>query len=82
MSEMAKMRYPRIPDADNSLRDIVTHRAEELYGIPLPDEIAERIEWELQAVENVGTASIYLLLKKAVECVGLQPEEMIVKCRR
>mgnify|MGYP004691673961 FL=1 len=79
MSEMAKMRYPRIPDADNSLRDIVTHRAEELYGIPLPDEIAERIEWELQAVENVGTASIYLLLKKAVECVRLQPEEMIVE---
>ena len=79
MSEMAKMRYPRIPDADNSLRDIVTHRAEELYGIPLPDEIAERIEWELQAVENVGNASIYLLLKKAVECVRLQPEEMIVE---
>lgn len=79
MSEMAKMKYPMISEADALLRKSVVHRAEELYGSRLPDEIADRIEWELQAVKNVGNASIYLLLKMAVESVGLQPEEMIVE---
>ncbi len=79
MSEMTNIKYPLIPDADDSLKKIVVHRAEELYGCPLPDEISDRIEWELQAVKNVGNASIYLLLKKAAEGVGLRPEEMIVE---
>lgn len=79
MSEMTNIKYPLIPDADSYLKDIVVHRAEELYGCPLPDEISDRIEWELQAVKNAGNATIYLLLKKAVEGVGLQPEEMIVE---
>ena len=79
MSEMAKMKYPMISEADALLRKSVVHRAEELSGSRLPDEIADRIEWELQAVKNVGNASIYLLLKMAVESVGLQPEEMIVE---
>ena len=79
MSEMTNIKYPLIPDADSSLKEIVVHRAEELYGCPLPDEISDRIEWELQAVKNAGNATIYLLLKKAVEGVGLQPEEMIVE---
>ena len=79
MSEMTNIKYPLISDADSSLKEIVVHRAEELYGYPLPDEISDRIEWELQAVKNAGNASIYLLLKKAVEGAGLQPEEMIVE---
>ena len=79
MSAMANIKYPLIPDADDSLKKIVVHRAEELYGCPLPDEISDRIEWELQAVKNAGNASIYLLLKKATEGAGLRPEEMIVE---
>ena len=79
MSEMTNIKYPLISDADSSLKEIVLHRAEELYGYPLLDEISDWIEWELQAVKNAGNASIYLLLKKAVEGAGLQPEEMIVE---
>lgn len=79
MSEMTNIKYPLISDADSSLKEIVVHRAEELYGYPLSDEISDRIEWELQAVKNAGNATIYLLLKKVVEGVGLQPEEMIVE---
>lgn len=79
MSEMTNIKYPLIPNADDSLKKIVVHGAEKLYGCPLPDEISDRIEWELQAVKNAGNASIYLLLKNAAEGVGLRPEEMIVE---
>ena len=58
MSEMTNIKYPLIPDADSSLKEIVVYRAEELYGCPLPDEISDRIEWELQAVKNAGNATI------------------------
>lgn len=68
--------HPYIEDSDIRLRDICTKRAKELYGETIPDEIAARINWELDAIYRTGTAYSFILHKELMEQNNLTSEDV------
>lgn len=58
---------PQIPGADEAIRNMAYHRAEELYGSPLPPEVVDRLELELKSIIGHGYASLYLIAAKLVK---------------
>lgn len=58
---------PKIPNADEDVREMSLKRAKELYGDPLPKEIAERIDMELEYLIKGGFTAHYIIAKKIVE---------------
>ena len=67
----AEKYYPEIPDAKEKLYKSCYDRAGELYGDPLPPEIKERLEKELESIIGNGYAALYIaaqmLIKKSEE---------------
>ncbi|MGI6143104.1 MAG: PolC-type DNA polymerase III [bacterium] len=57
---------PKIPGAEEQIRSMAFARAQELYGDPLPQLVAERLERELAAIIGNGFAVIYLIAHKLV----------------
>lgn len=57
---------PEIVDVDKKLRDLCFKKAWELYGDPLPELIAERLQKELDAIITHGFAVIYWIAHKLV----------------
>ncbi|HEX3045622.1 MAG TPA: PolC-type DNA polymerase III [Bacillota bacterium] len=57
---------PKIPGADEAIREMAYKRAGELYGDPLPDLVRERLEWELKSIIGHGYAVLYLIAQKLV----------------
>lgn len=62
---------PRIKDADITLRTTCMEKAYNMYGNPLPEEIDERLEKELNSIINNGYAVMYvaaqMLVNKSLE---------------
>ncbi|MDF2501031.1 MAG: polC 1 [Anaerosporomusa subterranea] len=58
---------PQIPGAEEEIRSMSYQRAEELYGNPLPDIVAERLQTELNSIINNGFAVLYLIAHKLVK---------------
>lgn len=62
---------PKIPGADETLRESCMERAYSLYGNPLPEPIEERLEKELNSIISNGYAVMYvaaqMLVKKSLE---------------
>ena len=62
---------PSIDGADDKLRDEVYKNAKAIYGDPLPENVLERIEKELNSIMRHGFGVIYyiahLLVKKSLE---------------
>jgi len=58
---------PELPDADKIISAMVHKRAREIYGDPLPQLVAERIDKELAAIIGHGFASLYLIAHKLVK---------------
>ncbi len=62
---------PELPEAAQAVEQDARQRAMELYGDPLPDRIAQRMERELKAVIGNGFSSIYriaqLLTRRSLE---------------
>lgn len=56
-----KLYPPFIPGADDKLTELTYKTAKELYGDPLPKEIAERLETELNGIITNGYGVIYWL---------------------
>lgn len=62
---------PKIQGAEETLRKTCMDRAHELYGDPIPNRIAERLEKELSSIISNGYAVMYvsaqMLVKKSME---------------
>ncbi len=51
---------PKIEGAEETLRQSCTKKAHEIYGEPLPSEIQERFDKELNSIINNGYAVMYV----------------------
>ena len=62
-----------------NLTEEVLARAGMVYGEPLPDNVRERLEFELNAIEGQDIGFVFELLKVAMEKNGLKASDMF--CR-
>lgn len=58
---------PKIPNAEEKLRSACNAKAHEIYGNPLPQEIQERLDAELEPIIREGYAVMYIAAKMLVE---------------
>lgn len=56
-----KLYPPHIKDVDQKLRDLCYHNAHKQYGNPLPANVEQRLEHELQNIIKHGYAVIYYI---------------------
>lgn len=57
---------PIIPNSDKDLRDICNRKAYSMYGKPLPPQVSERLEHELNSIIKNGFAVMYIIAQKLV----------------
>ena len=58
---------PEMDNAENELREMCEKNARALYGDPLPDIVAKRLERELTSIIKNGYAVLYLIAHKVVK---------------
>ena len=58
---------PEIPGADEEIMQLTQTRAEELYGLAIPELIEKRIKKELNSIINNGFAVLYWIAYKLVK---------------
>src|SRR5690606_20423340 len=58
---------PHLPGAEEEVRSMALRRAKEIYGDPLPELVATRLEKELSSIIGNGYASLYLIAHKLVD---------------
>ncbi len=58
---------PDIPGADDDIRNMSFSQARELYGDPLPQLVADRLQMELDSIINNGFGVLYLIAHKLVK---------------
>lgn len=62
-----ELHSPEIPGADREIKNMSINRAKSIYGDPLPQEVAKRLEKELTSIINNGYAVLYLIAHKLVK---------------
>jgi DNA polymerase-3 subunit alpha (Gram-positive type) len=58
---------PHIAGAETQIEQMARQRAQELYGTPLPDIVAQRLDKELNSIINNNYAVIYLIAQQLVK---------------
>ena len=58
---------PDIPGADDDIRNMSYDHARDLYGDPLPEIVAARLQLELNSIINNGFGVLYLIAHKLVK---------------
>lgn len=61
------LHLPKIPDADETVREIAYQRAHQWYGDPLPNVVQQRLDWELDSIVGHGYSSLYMIAHKLVK---------------
>ncbi|MCL2665715.1 MAG: PHP domain-containing protein, partial [Defluviitaleaceae bacterium] len=57
---------PKIPGADEELKNLVYSKATSIYGNPLPDPVKQRLEYEMNSIIKNGFAVMYVAAQKLV----------------
>lgn len=57
---------PHIPGCEQQIRDIAYEKAYELYGDPLPEIVATRLEKELTSIISNGYSVMYIIAQRLV----------------
>ncbi len=58
---------PKIPGSDEDLREMTIKNAKDIYGDPLPENIATRLNRELDSIIGNGYAVLYIIAQKLVK---------------
>jgi DNA polymerase-3 subunit alpha (Gram-positive type) len=58
---------PKIPGAEEAIRDMSYEKARSLYGEDLPEIVSARLEYELKSIINNGFAVLYFIAHKLVK---------------
>lgn len=57
---------PKIPGAEEDIRDMTLKKVHEIYGDKLPEVVQSRLDKELNSIINNGYAVLYLIAQKLV----------------
>ncbi|MFD1672845.1 PolC-type DNA polymerase III [Agrilactobacillus yilanensis] len=57
---------PKMPGAEDEIRNLTMDKAHELYGAPLPKIVSDRVKKELDSIIGNGFSVIYLISQKLV----------------
>ena len=74
-----EVRHPYIENSDIRLREICNNRAKELYGDNIPEEVLERIEWEISAIFRTGMTFAFILLKELMVKNNLTGDDITLR---
>ncbi len=61
-----KLYTPKMPGAEDDIKNLTLNKAHEWYGDPLPDIVQKRVDKELKSVIGNGFSVIYLISQKLV----------------
>lgn len=61
------LHLPKIPDSDETVRELAYQRARQWYGESLPDVVQQRLDWELDSIVGHRYSSLYMIAHKLVK---------------
>ena len=61
-----KLYTPKMPGAENDIKNLTMNKAHELYGEKLPAVVEDRLKMELKSIIGNGFSVIYLIAQKLV----------------